>query len=59
MRFPPSLLAFPARTGLTTADDVVVLMTMMREAVYLKFGLLLEPEVHVLGIALPWDRPRA
>ncbi len=39
-----------------TAADVVSLMTMMREAVYIKFGLLLEPEVHVLGVSLPWVR---
>ena len=39
-----------------TAADVVSLMTMMREAVYIKFGLLLEPEVHLLGVSLPWVR---
>lgn len=49
---------FIVNRGDATAHDVVALMTMMREAVYLRFGVLLEPEVRVLGMALPWDRSR-
>lgn len=47
---------FIVNCGDATAADVLSLMAMMREAVYLKHRLLLEPEVRVLGAHLPWEK---
>jgi UDP-N-acetylmuramate dehydrogenase len=46
---------FLANVGEASATDVLGLMAMMREAVYLKHGLYLEPEVSLLGAAFPWQ----
>ncbi|NLE73186.1 MAG: UDP-N-acetylmuramate dehydrogenase [Actinobacteria bacterium] len=48
---------FVVNSGDATGEDVMALMTMMREAVYVRSGVLLEPEVRVLGMKLPWERP--
>lgn len=50
---------FIVNLGEAKASDVVALMTMMREAVYVKFGVLLEPEVKALGMDFPWVRRSA
>jgi len=46
---------FLINSGDATADEIAALMTMMREAVYVKADVLLEPEVRVLGMKLPWE----
>lgn len=45
---------FIVNCGDARAADVLYLMALMREAVERRHGLLLEPEVRVLGAALPW-----
>ena len=49
---------FILNVGDATAHDVVGLMTLMREVVWRRFHVLLEPEVQVLGLRLPWERDR-
>lgn len=46
---------FIVNCGDARASDVLYLMALMREAVYRKHELLLEPEVRVLGARLPWE----
>lgn len=47
---------FISNVGDATAADVLGLMTMMRGTVRERFGVLLEPEVHLLGGAFPWEQ---
>lgn len=46
---------FITNLGDATAADVLGLMTMMRGTVGERAGVLLEPEVHLLGGAFPWE----
>ncbi|NLT35068.1 MAG: UDP-N-acetylmuramate dehydrogenase [Gaiellales bacterium] len=46
---------FIVNCGDARAADVLYLMSLMREAVYRKHEVLLEPEVRVLGARLPWE----
>lgn len=46
---------FILNVGDATAADVLGLMTMMRGTVAERFDVLLEPEVHLLGAAFPWE----
>lgn len=46
---------FVANMGDASTADVVGLMVMMREAVQLRHGVSLEPEVRLLGAAFPWQ----
>ncbi len=46
---------FIVNCGDARAADVLYLMMLMREAVYRKHEVLLEPEVRVLGARLPWE----
>lgn len=50
---------FLTNVGDATAADVLGLMAMMREAVWRRSGVLLEPEVRVLGAEFPWERGEA
>jgi UDP-N-acetylmuramate dehydrogenase len=45
---------FLANVGEASAADVLGLMGMMRETVYLKHQVFLEPEVSLLGATFPW-----
>ena len=50
---------FLTNVGDATAADVLGLMAMMREAVWRRSGVLLEPEVRLLGAEFPWERGEA
>lgn len=43
---------FVINTGNATARDVVLLMTQIRDTVYSKFGIMLEPEVRLINCGL-------
>jgi UDP-N-acetylenolpyruvoylglucosamine reductase len=45
---------FIVNAGDALASDVLTLMAMMREGVYVRHGVILEPEVHLLGARFPW-----
>jgi UDP-N-acetylmuramate dehydrogenase len=45
---------FIVNTGDARSSDVIGLMAMMRESVHMRHGLILEPEVHLLGTPYPW-----
>jgi len=45
--------------GEATTADVLVLMNLMRAEVLRKSGVLLEPEVKLLGADFPWESPAA
>lgn len=47
---------FISNVGDATTTDVLGLMAMMRGTVAERFGILLEPEVHLLGGGFPWGR---
>ena len=40
---------FIINTGNATADDIIHLMRLVQNTVYDKFGVMLEPEVHIVG----------
>lgn len=46
---------FLVNLGDATTADVLALMSLMRQAVYRASGVLLEPEVKLLGANFPWD----
>jgi UDP-N-acetylmuramate dehydrogenase len=46
---------FIANVGEATAADVLALMGMMRDAVVRRTGIVLEPEVTLLGARFPWE----
>jgi UDP-N-acetylmuramate dehydrogenase len=47
---------FISNLGDATAADVLGLMVMMRGTVAERQGVLLEPEVRLLGACFPWER---
>jgi UDP-N-acetylmuramate dehydrogenase len=46
---------FISNSGDASSTDVLGLMTMMREAVYVKHRIFLEPEVRLVGARFPWQ----
>lgn len=46
---------FIVNLGDATTADVLALMSLMRQSVYRTSGVLLEPEVRLLGVVLPWE----
>jgi UDP-N-acetylmuramate dehydrogenase len=48
---------FVVNLGDATTADVLALMGMMREGVHRMSGILLEPEVKLLGASFPWESP--
>jgi UDP-N-acetylmuramate dehydrogenase len=46
---------FLVNLGDATTADVLALMTLMRQGVQRKSGILLEPEVRLLGAVFPWE----
>ena len=46
---------FIVNVGDATTGDVLCLMSLMREAVFRSSGVLLDPEVKLLGVAFPWS----
>ena len=46
---------FLVNLGDATTTDVLTLMTLMRQGVYRNSGILLEPEVRLLGASFPWE----
>lgn len=48
---------FLVNLGDATTADVLALMTLMRQGVERVSGVVLEPEVKLLGAAFPWDAP--
>jgi UDP-N-acetylmuramate dehydrogenase len=46
---------FLVNLGDATTSDVLTLMTLMRQGVYRHSGILLEPEVRLLGASFPWE----
>lgn len=46
---------FIVNSGSATTSDVLVLMGLMRQGVHRVTGILLEPEVRLLGCSFPWD----
>jgi UDP-N-acetylmuramate dehydrogenase len=55
-RFSPKHANFVENTGSATTADVLELMALGRRRVYERFGVVLEPEVQVLG-ELEWPAP--
>jgi UDP-N-acetylmuramate dehydrogenase len=49
---------FITNLGDATATDILGLMVMMRGTVADRQGVLLEPEVHLLGAHFPWEDGR-
>lgn len=49
---------FILNVGEATTADILALMGLMREGVYRMSGVLLEPEVKLLGAAFPWEDTR-
>jgi UDP-N-acetylenolpyruvoylglucosamine reductase len=50
---------FLVNLGDATTADVLALMTLMRQGVSRTSGIVLEPEVKLLGASFPWDDPQA
>jgi UDP-N-acetylmuramate dehydrogenase len=48
---------FLVNLGDATTTDVLALMTLMRQGVSRTSGIVLEPEVKLLGASFPWDCP--
>ena len=46
---------FVVNLGDATTTDVLTLMSLMRQGVHRSSGILLEPEVRLLGAAFPWE----
>lgn len=46
---------FLVNLGDATTADVLALMSLMRQGVYRMSGILLEPEVRLLGTVFPWE----
>ncbi len=46
---------FLVNLGDATTADVLTLMSQMREGVHRVSGVLLEPEVRLIGCRFPWD----
>lgn len=46
---------FVVNLGDATTTDVLALMTLMRQGVHRNSGILLEPEVRLLGTSFPWE----
>lgn len=50
---------FLVNLGTATTADVLALMSLMRQEVHRTSGVLLEPEVRLLGIGFPWESSHA
>jgi UDP-N-acetylmuramate dehydrogenase len=50
---------FVVNLGDATTADILALMSLMRDTVYRASGILLEPEVRLLGTTFPWERDGA
>jgi UDP-N-acetylmuramate dehydrogenase len=48
---------FLVNLGDATTADVLALMSLMRQGVHRTSGILLEPEVRLVGAAFPWESP--
>ncbi len=46
---------FVVNLGDATTADVLALMSLMRQGVERTSGIVLEPEVRLLGAAFPWE----
>jgi UDP-N-acetylmuramate dehydrogenase len=48
---------FIVNHGDATTADVLALMGLMRQGVHRMSGIVLEPEVRLLGSSFPWEAP--